>query len=75
MFCSSVQTVYISDAEMRAAFHNPQHKIPGRTLFLFSQFVELHSASISAWLNHCIALTYALQLKMNECKIIYIQRL
>ena len=41
----------------------------------FPQFMELHSPSISAWLNHCMALTYALQLKMNEYKIIYIQKL
>ena len=40
----------------------------------FPQFVELHSASISAWLKHCIALTCALQLKMNECRIICIQK-
>ena len=62
------------EPHLRTALDNLQHKIPVRTLFLFPLFVELHSASISALLNHCIALTYALQLKMNECKIIYIQK-
>ena len=55
-----------------AVLDNLQHKIPVRTLFLFS---KLLSVSISSWLNHSIALTYGLQLKMNECKIICIQKL